>query len=301
MNVQCKSAGYFDVRVIRPDGSVRESLQFQNLITDIGLVRMGSSSDYLGFCRVGTGSTEPQFTDTQLVNQVASRGSPSMSDGAASTPPYYGWARRIFTFSEGAAEGVLAEIGIGWASSGTTLFSRSLLLDQDGNPTTITVLDDEILIVTYEHRYYVPMDDWTGSVTLQGNLGGTYSVTGRSSEVTNSNMTMAYEAQTNQQYRNGTSSTRTVHSGEIRGITSFPSGTSNNASVGSVTIDGLSATYSMIVSHNVGNFPNGIRSVRKQMGNSQFQFQFDPPIPKTSDDTLELEFKLTWGRYEGGD
>lgn len=295
MNIQCTSAGKFKLEIIRPDGGRRE-YDFDNLITDIGLVRMGPSADYLDIVRVGSGSTPPAFSDTQLVSQVAAVAFTTASsvDGASSISPYYGFARRVYNFAAGAAAGNLSEIGVGWSTTGSTLFSRALIRDSMGNPTTITVLSDEILIVTYEHRYYVPETDWTGEVTFTGNIGGTYDVIGRSSSVNLSSATYASQAQVSSPGGN----TAWAYSGDIGPITGVPAGAipSSSVNVTDGTASGTSAAYTLSFGLGVANSVSGIRSVVRRMGNSQFQFQFDPPIMKTSEDTLTLTFSLTWGR-----
>src|SRR5690606_13285763 len=67
------------------------------------------------------------------------------------------------------------EIGTGWTASGETLFSRALVKDEAGNPTAITVLEDEQLRVTWEHRRYWKTEIESGVVINEGNKGGTYS------------------------------------------------------------------------------------------------------------------------------
>ena len=45
---------------------------------------------------------------------------------------------------------------------------RALILDGGGSPTTLTILSDETLDVTYTIRVYPPTTDVTGSITLDG-------------------------------------------------------------------------------------------------------------------------------------
>src|SRR5690606_8917143 len=123
-----------------------------------------------------------------LGSRIASSNTvPSNTAGTTSAAPYYTWMRKTFRFAAGVATGNLSEVGISWLTTGA-LFSRALILDSGGLPTTITVLADEVVDVTYEFRIMAKTDDETGSVTFTGSIGGTYDWTMRSVSVaTNSN------------------------------------------------------------------------------------------------------------------
>lgn len=142
---------------------------FDNLILNAGLNQIGTAGAD-SFCQVGTGSTAPAVTDTALVSLVAGTSTVQSAFPTNGTyvagPPAYVEASKTWRFAAGAAAGNLAEVGIGWASSGS-LFSRALILDGGGAPTTITILSDEVLDVTYTSRVYLPADV-TGTVTIAG-------------------------------------------------------------------------------------------------------------------------------------
>lgn len=145
---------------------------FPNLITDAGLdlfgTLSGASSIVFAFCRVGSGNTAPAFSNTALVSQVAfSNTVQANTDGVNRSGTFYGWRRRTLRFAAGVATGTLAEVGVSATQTGP-LFSRALILDGGGAPTTITVLSDEVLDVTYELRCYPTMADATGTVNISG-------------------------------------------------------------------------------------------------------------------------------------
>ncbi len=169
MQNETQCAGWFKIEATRPDGTRRVLADwFPNLILNGGLDRMGENADYLNWCQVGSGSTAPVATQTALVNRIAGTDVRQANvNGAQASAPYYGWYRRTFRFARGVAAGNLSEVGVGWASTGS-LFSRALILDGGGNPTTITVLSDEVLDVTYELRRYPGTVDLTGTVVLDG-------------------------------------------------------------------------------------------------------------------------------------
>ena len=179
-------AGWFKIEAFRTDeageeipGSRRIAADwFPNLITDAGLDLLGTTGNtyVYTFCRVGAGNTAPAVTDTALVTPVAASSSEqSASDGVNRTGTFYAWRRTTIRFANGAAAGTLAEVGVAPAATGA-LFSRALILDSGGSPTTITVLSDETLDVTYELRLYPTLADATGTVDISGT---TYNWTAR--------------------------------------------------------------------------------------------------------------------------
>lgn len=154
-------AGFFKFEAVRPDGSRRILADWQkNLILNSGLNRIGVGG-IIDRCQVGTGSTTPDVGQTALANFLANSSAVQNTVGGTDTPTNtYAWIRRTFRFNAGVATGNLTEVGVGWAGG---LFSRALIKDSGGTPTSITVLADEYLDVTYELRSYPTMTDQTFS------------------------------------------------------------------------------------------------------------------------------------------
>lgn len=153
-----------------------QSPWFDNLITDSGLDQLGGAggnptpgTDNLAYCRIGTGNTTPANTDTGLQTQVGSTNAAGTGSAVGvSVGGDYVYRRVAKRFNAGTVSGLnLAEIGMGYASTGN-LFSRALILDGLGAPTTITLLPDEILDVIYELRAYLPAQDQTFTPTIDG-------------------------------------------------------------------------------------------------------------------------------------
>lgn len=143
-----------------------------NLILNRGLDQLGvraALSSWMYSCAVGSGSTPPAVTDTGLVSKVAQKdysGSPQY--GQSASAPYYGWVRMQYEFPIGAAAGVLSELGLKYYDNDNLMHTRALIKDSGGQPTSITVLSDEILIVTYEVRVYVDTTDKVTNTTVKG-------------------------------------------------------------------------------------------------------------------------------------
>lgn len=64
----------------------------------------------------------------------------------------FGWSRRTASFNRGAAAGNISELTTGYNNNNTSAMARALVRDALGNPTTITVLSDEVLTMTWEWR-----------------------------------------------------------------------------------------------------------------------------------------------------
>ena len=277
--------------------------EFPNLILDTGL-DLFAAGGYLSRCFVGSGTVAPTVNDTQMGSFIAETSVVfDVIAGCATSAPYYSFARYNYRFAAGAAMGNLSEVGIGNTNGGTrVLLSRALIKDSFGNPTTITLLPDEILEVTYELRHYIPVNDVTGSITFIGNLAGTYTYTMRAAGVT------TYVGNNSHGGWNATDLFTRKHylgavatSGALAAITAAPSGGqySSGAVTGPAYVNGTCTTslkYTWGVTE--GNVPGGIRSIAFSLGIGRYQIEFNPPIPKTNLDTLSLTFSHSWARKE---
>lgn len=287
--------GWFKIEAYRegvPDSRRVVADWFPNLILDAGLERMGANTGYIAACRVGAGSTPVSPLDNALVSLVASTTSQvGGAAGAQSSAPYFGWRRNTYRFAEGAAAGNLSEVGVGWGA--TALFSRALILDSAGNPTTITVLPDETLDVTYELRTYPPAVDSSGTVVMGG---VTYNWVARAASVTNSDIWA--QASTGSLIYPYSSF---GHSGSMGPITGIPSGTSAPLTTvrGGYASNSKKIAITVSAPLNQGNVAGGIRSIRSLGGSSglgAYQIEFDPVIPKDATKVFSLTFEIAWER-----
>ena len=269
---------------------------FRNLITNGGLDRMGTADDWMGYCQVGSGNSTPVVTNSALVARVAgSSVNAGESRAAQPSAPYYYSVTRTFRFAVGVATGNLAEVGVGWAATGS-LFSRALILDTAGDPTTITVLADEVLDVTYQFRCYPPLTDTGGTVTL---AGASYAWTGRASKVATYSSDEGWSGPEAATVKGGNGSIQSSFDGTIGTITGKPSGTgqagvtaSNLAySAGSFSREGT-LTFELTQ----GNFAGGLGAILYRQGMGCYQIGFTPKIPKDGTKVLALTVRTTWAR-----
>lgn len=301
IDLKSKVSGFYKIEVVRPDGTVRYSSEFPNLITDGGLVQMTNIAvdTILSKCHVGTSNTTPVYANTQLGTLVATANALANYYGCSSVAPYFVWQRTNFNFIAGIATGNLSEVGIG--ASATALFSRALITDDAGVPTTITILADEELNISYELRYYAPATDATGSITLGGISYGytcraanvTTAISGNSS-YSGCKMSSSYMAYVN---NNTISYNAYVSISDILAVTTAPSLDTYLITTPTITIGTLQVDHKFNWPTNAGNIAGGIRSMVFLKGYMPFQIQFEPRIPKTVDNSLSLTLRHTWGRF----
>ena len=307
-------AGRYKLVATKLDGRTRVIADwFENLILENGLHQAAiQASGYLTTCSVGTSSVEPNINHTALGLRIATTTDIfSIVGGAQPTPPYFGWVRKTFRFATGTAAGTLAEVGVGWSAD--SMFSRSLIKDSNGNPTTITILSDEILDVIYELRLYAPTNDTVGEVT--GN-GTTYTITARPYRV-NHNLHWGYDTSyAYAQHRIGNRiilfesvynsslsvDPRTTLGTVLETVSATyvnPSNPANNMTVVNNTYNNdkrVSTTYNLSVT--AGNVSGGIGYIQLiTPGTGAYQFLVSPNIMKTSEHTLSLTFELQFDRY----
>lgn len=102
---------------------------------------------------VGSSSQPVQHTDTGLIAPIAF--TPATSSNIThgwDAVGGFGWSRKTQSFARGAAAGNISELTTNHAANNTSAMARALVLDVQGNPTTITVLSDEVLTITWEWR-----------------------------------------------------------------------------------------------------------------------------------------------------
>lgn len=298
--LQIGLTGHFLLEAVNAETGERRFLaEFDNLITNGGLDRFGNAcvgNCVIYYVQVGTGSTAPANTDSALANYLAGTNrSYSYSASYGGNPTYHTEGTHYWEFNQGAAAGNLSEIGVGWAASGS-LFSRALIVDGGGSPTTITVAAIEFLAVTYKLRMYPPTTDTTGTITLDGD---DYDYIIRAAHVGG--------AVWNSQGVSGLANNNgnpVFYTGDIGTITGAPAGTT---AIGALSVAAYSsgsykraATVSASISQ--GNLSGGIRSVYFNYGawnganQMAWQCQFDPKIPKDNTKTLSLTFDVSWAR-----
>ena len=135
-----------------------------NMILDQGFILLitgygaGGPPDALQYISVGSSSQTVSPTDTGVIAPIARilRGAIGYGwdEGGG-----FGWTRVRSTFANGLAAGNISELAVGSSNNNTSACARALVRDELGNPTTITVLAGETLIVTWEWRRWWTVAD----------------------------------------------------------------------------------------------------------------------------------------------
>jgi hypothetical protein len=171
LNIVGKARGEFHLIITRANGNIEETT-FKNMLLNNAFTKQGP---VLAFCTVGSGTTPPAGTDTQLVSRLGS----NISDGAISVELSTTFVGSIATvarkttmvFSAGGVIGNVSELAIYESStiSASNIIIRTLVTDVNGNPTTITLGAGDQL--TVEHTLYVDIETRPTPVVM--NINGT--------------------------------------------------------------------------------------------------------------------------------
>ena len=325
MNTNIGMTGEFRCVVKKSDGSIKTDTGYQkNLILNQGLDFFGGGGegfDMMEYCVIGSGNSQPSYTQNKLDITVAT------AWGARYSTKYdYDVARdgnlyktnKVSKYSFTGLNNVnISELGL--ASSyidETTYFlcTRALIKDSQGNPTTITVLNGEILEIYYKLWVVYDTTDKTGTLNLLDGVGGStaYNYIARLAGVGGTNIGGSAEygvstvglalspgAGNNDHF---------IANGEIGAITEAPTGTEaewiSSSSVSTATyIHGSymrQLTWSLSISE--ANFASRSFLFLTSMGFYQIRFGSvadDSPIIKTDTQTLSIPIEVSWGRYEG--
>ena len=280
------------------DGSV-QSLKFSNIITDIGLERWATGS--IGSrCQIGSGNSTPAVTDTGLQSTLAT----TTQKVTIANWLTYSVAERwtevtiCYRFTPGITLNSIAEVGIGWDGG---LWSRSLIKDAGGNPTTIQLLSDEVLDVYYTLRMQFPATDATGSITLDG---VTYDWVMRPANI--QSVPAVADAWFSSAYGKGTMpATCAASTDAMTAVNSRPAALTTCDTVTPAAYTAGSKTQRITYVFALGTANFGIKTVSPAIGeqyvNMMWQLGFyqggaPVAVPKTSSKRLTLTFDFSWGR-----
>lgn len=298
LNAQLK--GRFQFTVKKANGEVKQKTDWiDNIVLDQGLSALGNSF-VLRVCRVGTGSSNPVASQTELDNQVGStaRSTQSYPETGTRSDEGYFWVRKIFRFDAGEATGDLTEVGVGWGDSGATLFNRALILDAKGRRVTVTVLEDETLDVAVELRAYYPLTPIEGQIveTEQTPEGDDIQ-----KQYFYKIAPLFQDMSMNQGYWDGNSVCHHAYgyAGQMNSNTVAP--TQYIDEFKKITHqpyeNNRKREFDIYWGINQGN-ANPLRTVILNTKIGTFQMQVTPAIEKTPQKVLQLAFEIVWSRKE---
>lgn len=270
-------------------GGARGTIDYpwqDNMILDQGFVQLIVNTTYtvpiaLRSIGVGSSSQAVQPTDTGLIAPIAF--TPTSNTGIThgwDSVGGFGWSRAVKSFARGAAAGNVSELTTGSAANNTSAMARALVRDVEGNPTTITVLSDEVLTVTWEWRKWWTVGQPNTIEYLVDDVPQTTTVSYKQSLNTNSeSLGNGGVSSINSQL---ISSSDGVFVGEFK--TTFTE-TQGNPQVASVGTTGDSNS-------------GGVGNAGKVFPFDTAYATFDPPIAKTNEFVLEILHRIALTRRE---
>lgn len=299
MNLGVK--GEYNCQLLNSQGDITFETGFRpNMILDNFFTCTTTSSAALlngaaGTLRVGTGTTPPVATETQLVNTVASVAGTSLT--LAETASGGNWtltATMNYQFALGAVVGSISELGLKLNSigSGNVVHTRALITDTNSNPTSITVTSQDQLIVTYKISVVLVDTDGTGVVNIAGQNYNWLTRRGQLSLNTNSSSHGISAVLNGQWVLNGIGGTSSV----LGAAGTLP--TNNNFTMSQTTDNSTAGRIRKTISAGIndGNAVGGIKTIASQSTGCLFKIEFTPPIPKDSTKVFSLVVEYTLSR-----
>lgn len=299
-----EGSGTYQIIVKDANGKLKyESPEFKNLIVNQGIDWFMGNNIWDDYAFCGTGGTPPAVTDVGMQAFLAETNdrAEDKSESTFSTPRYC-VQKLTYAFPVGGVVGNVAEVGIGWKVGASRLiFSRSLVVDGGGSPTTITVLASEQLTIIY--RFYVKVPDTDTTFNIVDN-GITYTITQRA------NFRAAETGFTRLRY--GFWGILSVEGERMMLATStdvlpaidgtFPSSgtssTSNTEVLSAYTPGSFTRSVTYTFNGANANYAGGIGSTKLYTGGGvgQWMHSYSPKINKIAGQSLALTFTYTFVR-----
>lgn len=304
--------GFYHVELLdKHTHEVKFSSTFKNVITNAGLDRLMAGTDNFStivrFLEAGTGTTTPTVADTTLVSPLSPRssGSGNFPDEVqfinSGSYTYSSWTTtRIFNDTE--ANGVITELGMFNAATAGIMFSRVLIKDSLGTPTSIVKTSNDVLRVRYNVRLYHPTNNntVTGSFTWRGiTYSSSIRAYGISSTQWNSNFFDVFGSWFS-------SRIRFFATGTLNDVTGTLSGWSGEILSSAQTYTNIAYTngtfyrdFQYVLGPTAANGTGSAIAINvgaSELTGPTFQQIITPGIRKTSAQTLTLRYRLALSR-----
>jgi len=329
MQANMGMAGEFRVVVKRADGSKKLDTGYQkNLILNQGLDFFGGDNgdNMTAYCVIGSGNSQPSYTqnklDTAITGVFGDYFSTKYDYDVARDGNLYK-ANKVKKYSFSGLNNInISEVGLASTYSNTSdyyLCTRALIKDSKGNPTTITILNGEILEIYYKLWAVFDTTDKIGTLNLLDGVGGsaTYNYTVRPATVGVTDPGVGGNSFADNIGKVINYLSRSIERGfyvsssSISAIASLPSNLVSYGSVyeSSFPVTGSSYTSgsykktltlncpvdklnqqiaSLFLYSTFGSWQISIKSTNDDLG-----------ISKTSTQILSIPIEVSWGRYEG--
>lgn len=305
-SMAAKFKGVVKYKIIDGNGNVKtESGRFNNLLLS-GFYDRALDGNYLS-CKVvaGTGTSQPVVTQTSLDNPITALTYSSNTNMSKLTYDEVnevctGYAEWEIVFSQGEVVGNISELGF-VLSGGTninSLDSRVLIKDDQGNPTTITVLESEQLVVTY--RLELSIHTPAAGIVSTVDIGGvSHTVTCKPANYfLDKTISNIYHGKFTFDYGWFIVSPENTPPAIFSGISGYRGVTPGSYSQSKIDSDTSVATATLKIDQ--GNYAGGIGAVGlAYTSGASIAYYFNPKIQKTSSDIATFSFETKVDRAQG--
>ena len=166
----------YQLRVYRADQSLKCTAPWShNIVTAAGLDYFLLGETHYPVAVAGSGATDPTLNDTKLASYLGKSGSTKAMKSTVNTEtsPYSVTKILTFRFDPGSfgENANIAEVGIALDSNATAttpIISRSLIRDETGKKTVISVLKDEFVEVDWALTLSLKESSGTFKMTIDG-------------------------------------------------------------------------------------------------------------------------------------
>lgn len=309
------ASGKYKLVVRNEDMSIKhETDWFDNIITATGLDALMSGANtvvnYLGAV-AGSGNTAPALTNTSLVSYLGACPNYQQITSSSNTvsSPYSVTKTITFRSNQGGVVGNVAEVGVALGQtvgSSSTLISRSLVVDSNGNPTTVAVQSNEYLDVIWSFSLYFAQSSGSFNMNIDGaNSSFSYNIIPSNINTTGKNggwvqnSTSQAESFANIFPVASNDAILAYNSQTLGAITSKPTGTASTG-IPSVT-SAAYATGSYNRSHTI---KFGLNDANFNIGSFMFslnllcvQMSINPSVVKTNTKEFSITLNLSVANY----
>lgn len=270
---------------------------FGNLITNNGLSLCTTwGTSWANVHYIGSGSTAPAFTDTQMESFLAYSQVPQGSPVKVwnSSSPYELHETQTRRFDAGVGTGTVREVGAGQNTAGTNMFAHAAV------SPAIVKASDEVLDVSYRLKIWPRISDVGGTVVIDGI---TYDTVNRAL------LLNAIMSPFDRYYHDGSfPSYHYTYDGLLGALTAnAPLGAPSPDIQGAVVTAGSGGSgfrnYTVDYGLNEGNAPLGVRTAKTRVATDlHWQTQFTAQgtglrIPKNATKIMTLVYQYTWARH----
>jgi hypothetical protein len=282
---------------------VKDTGWHKNLILNNGLDKLWSSSNFLNWFSIGTGTSAPSPTETTLQTPIAVSADTGVGNGinvAAIAPDWEYSQTKSKRFFAGNGVGLVTEVGGGYsATMGQNLFNRLLL------PIPVNKGVDNVLDVILRLTIWPDLTDHDSTAVFKGI---TYDTITRVSVVGSYTGADAWSPFV---IVDSGSITWTAYPGAIGDIENVPTGTRVNGGSGAgwSSETYVNGNYYRDIRYGAGLndwvIGSGIRCLVGDLGLLNLQTQFTEAtgqpnpgdaVPKDNTEIMDFAWRYTWGR-----